>query len=189
MPVSKKKLLQLVLVNWQNECMKPQLFVGAEPPKPEKLQTVQNREDFPLKPCGGLWTSTFYPDMGSDWVQWCVGNSIRPGLWQNYLVYPKQDARILQIDSYEDLESLMGQYEYSPMKEKFDTGFELPGILRGLNYEEIAKKYDAIHLTTRGERTTHLSFPFSMYSWDCESTLWFRWVFEKVQHLGQVEWE
>lgn len=51
--------------------------------------------------------------------------------------------------------------------------------------EAIAKKYDAVHLTSEGQWRTRHSTP-NLYGWDCESTLWLRWKFEKVEYIGEM---
>jgi len=51
-----------------------------------------------------------------------------------------------------------------------------------LDWEEIAKHYDAIMLTEKGEKETRYTNP-SLYGWDCESTLWFRNVFKKIKKI------
>lgn len=188
---AKKKFLRLVLVNCQNECMKPQLFIGKQP-KRQRIAPIVNRNDFGIKPHGGLWTSTYDARYGSDWVQWCLGEEFRmpeDNRWKGYLLYPKSYARILEIDSYRDLERLMGEYEHSPYLQTLNpTGFRIPGILRGLNYERLSHRYDAIHLTRRGQMETHFSDDYSLYGWDCESTLWLRWCFSRVKYVGKAEW-
>jgi len=39
------------------------------------------------------------------------------------------------------------------------------------NFELLATMCDAIWLTEKGQNETHLSYPISLYGWDCESVL------------------
>jgi len=39
------------------------------------------------------------------------------------------------------------------------------------DYEECATRYDAIHLTDRGQWATRMTHPKNLYGWDCESVL------------------
>jgi hypothetical protein len=52
-----------------------------------------------------------------------------------------------------------------------------------LDFEAISNDYDGIHLTTNGESATRLTSGISLYGWDVECTLWFRWCFESVEKL------
>lgn len=72
------------------------------------------------------------------------------------------------IDSHADFVRLIERY---------------PRILRGrrgLDFECLSAEYDGLHLTNEGylrTRTTR-SGP-ALVGWDCESTLWFRWIFRE----------
>lgn len=60
--------------------------------------------------------------------------------------------------------------------------------MRWLKFSEMAKQFDGMHLTDNGQWATRLP-PFdspNLYGWDCESTLWFRWAFDKVEDGGLV---
>ena len=52
-----------------------------------------------------------------------------------------------------------------------------------MDWEQISKEYDAVMLTEEGEIITRFSTPLSLHGWDCESTLWFRDVFESVKRI------
>jgi len=52
-----------------------------------------------------------------------------------------------------------------------------------MDWEEIAKHYDGVMLTEAGQVHTRYSRPLSLYGWDCESTVWFRDVFEGVKKI------
>ena len=117
-----------------------------------------------VKPHGGLWTSTYTPDEKycSDWIVWCVREEMYEWVSDScYILYPNPDAKILTIDSKEDLKRVIDQYHIVKNGKKY------------LDYERISKDFDAIHLTERGQWDTRLLEP-NLYGWDCESTLWFR---------------
>lgn len=123
------------------------------------------------KPYGGLWTSTYDFRHGSGWVQWCLGEEFhvpKGGRWDGVVLTPRDDARILTIDTFEDLQQANHKYpDTSPISK----------ITPHLDYTHIAQDYDGVHLTEEGQWRTRLTFPLSLYGWDCESTLWFRWCF------------
>jgi hypothetical protein len=149
-----------------------QLFIGDKRPCANKLRPVKNRELF-CKPAGGLWTST-YTWGKSDWVRWCIDESFRrPMELKWYVLRPASTARIYTINSFKDLVAL-------PMQKVPPTFEKYVGLLSYPDFEGLSQKYDGIHLTRKGERATRWSQP-SLYGWDCESTLWFRWVFEEVK--------
>lgn len=139
------------------------------------------------KPRGGLWTSTYLgKEYGSDWVQWCIGQGFRipiNGQWKSWILHPKKDANVYVVDSVDDLKRLVSDaihnsYEHLPgMKGMFDVP----------DFEKLAKTYDGINLTETGERQTRFTKP-NLYGWDCESTSWFTWSFDKVEYLGAVEY-
>ena len=83
------------------------------------------------------------------------------GAWNCWLLDVKPDTKTYTINSYTDLE-------------RFATKFPHEEKLVPIDFEAASKRYDAIHLTGRGQQETHLSHPLSLYGWDCESTLWFR---------------
>jgi hypothetical protein len=168
--------------------LQPQLFIGRKEPNSHHFNPVSNDEGFGVKPRGGLWTSTYGPVYGSGWVDWCLSEdyNVPPdGRFASWLLEPNPTAVVLEIDSYEDLQVLV----------ESDYGIDGPGYAlrlggRGINFEKLATwgHIDAIHLTERGQWATRLSHPHTLYGWDCESTLWLRWAFVKVENLGYRRW-
>jgi len=153
----------------------PQLHCG--PLDLSRMEPVRNNPRFGVKPIGGLWTSTFtpYEKWCSAWVEWCVSEMPEWLTTECYVLYPRTDARIYIIDSYSDLERLVKDYGAV--------------ILAGRPYpdwENIAKYYDAVRLTEKGQAETRFSYPLCLYGWDVESTLWFRNVFRDVKHISEV---
>ena len=150
----------------------PQLFCTEEE-KFREIEPVRNTKF--VKPEGGLWTSTYTPDkkFPSAWVEWCVHEMQE---WLEdvnfFLLIPRDDANVYVIDSYKDLKHLYKRFGISS-----EFGFTI------MDWEEIAKEYDAVMLTEEGEISTRFSTPLSLHGWDCESTLWFRDVFESVKRI------
>lgn len=148
---------------------------------PNKMKSIKNNI-FSLKPSGGLWTSSYIPVIGSDWVQYSfqVGGFRIPETekWDGFILYPNADAKIYKIDSYKDLERLMLMYRIKS-KLKFPN-FYAKRKNFSINFEEMAKDFDGIHLTRRGKILTKNSYPYNLDGWDVESTVWFRWIFDKV---------
>jgi hypothetical protein len=157
-----------------------QLFVGNKP-EPSKLQAVSNLRFH--KPKGGLWTSTWRTETeDSDWIEWCRGaqfGDVDSQEW--YQLEPSSNARIYTIDSVVDLVALHNKYNETPVNyTSFYESF--------IDFERLSIDYDAIHLTGNGECVTRFSTP-SLYGWDCESTIWFRWCFDAVTNCRMPKLE
>lgn len=146
------------------------------------------------KPSGGLWTSTYIDgNVGSAWVQqlydmgWLEdGDKI-----DTYVLEPTPKANVYTVDSLADMHWLYDTY-----------GYELiPGQQRWIDFERMAKEWDAVHLTQEGQWRTRFAgglssslnpdydpnrSPFeTFYGWDCESTIWLRWSFQTVAYVGK----
>jgi len=155
-----------------------QIYVCKGRPNPRSFDPIRNRMDF-VKPKGGLWTSTYHPKFISAWVFFCKTEYPEPlqgaSLWQMTV---KEDAKVYTIDTLEDLLKLdeMGLLKDSAM----------PGG-KVIDFEKAAEVFDGIRLTDAGvENTGAADFHIpTLYGWDVESTLWFRWVFDDVQPLSE----
>lgn len=159
--------------------MKKQIFLGREMPTREKMQPVFNQKTF-NKGGGGLWTSSHAPGHLSTWAQWCRNNQpdwIEDKFIHAWVMQPKKGARILTINCLEDLIEAHKTYEL-PAEIKYFTF---------LDYEEMARDYDGIHLTQKGEIETRYNPMPNLYGWDVESTFWLNWAFEKVEYIGPVK--
>ncbi|HET6919407.1 MAG TPA: hypothetical protein VFI46_08085 [Jiangellaceae bacterium] len=121
---------------------------------------------------GGLWTSTWDPMPCSGWAQWCIVDAYKRPPFHVWLLDVDPGARIYTVDSYADLAGLVASYG-DPESRYTDLSWGL-----------IARDYDGLHLTDAGQWATRLSHPHDLYTWDCESTLWFRWVFTDVRRHG-----
>ena len=105
---------------------------------------------------GGLWTSPMNSEYG--WKDYCKSEDHDADLGVYCTVTLKDDAKVLTID---------GDDAKVPMIEK-----GVPHSRRKYpDFEEIAKHYDAIHLTAKGERETRFSDKLNFYGWDCETVL------------------
>lgn len=158
--------------------LKPQLYCTEKTEEPI-FRPIKN--DSFVKPKGGAWTSTYTPNKKylSDWLRWYDSEMPYTKTPCLYILYPKSTAKVYTINSYMDLEKL------------HNDGFSgnssrVLSLREHLDFEKIAKVYDAIHLTENGQWRTRLSTPYSLYGWDCESTLWFRNVFEKITPLEKT---
>lgn len=161
----------------------PQLFLSqVEDFNPEKMVDVRNSEDraFCAKPMNetGLWTSTYLSDWNypSGWVEWCVGENF----WSPYaktwwLLYPRKDARVFVIETQRDLKHLMKTYPYESRYNMYHMTM--------IDFEAMGKDYDGAWLTSEGNARLHLSHPYNLNGWDVESTLWFRYCFDRVEKI------
>lgn len=147
----------------------PQLLLHDEAILRPEVRPIRNDRKALGKPRGALWTSTYNPIYGSGWVCWCVAYRYNEpfDLHWTVLSIPKS-ARIAVIASHADLARLIERY---------------PRILRGrlgLDFERLSAEYDGLHLTNEGYvRTRSKRSGPALVGWDCESTLWFRWIFSE----------
>lgn len=144
----------------------------------EQFRPVRNGE-YGKKPDvkTGLWTSTYTPDAEdlSDWLRWCRVDS----KWTyplRFVLEPEPDLKILVVDTMKDLEKIVARYQGG-------YGGWVSSFTARLDFEQmLADGYDGMHLTEEGQWRTRLTEP-NLYGWDCESTIWFRWVFKSVKSL------
>lgn len=157
--------------------MLPQLHVTDKDDLINSIAPVRN-EMF-IKPRGGFWTSTYNKEYGSEWIDWCKENEFSTSsTFNGFILYIKEGVRVYKVDSEQDLMKLFSMYELRT---------ELP--IKALDFEKISKDYDGLHLTSRGQVETRLTYPYNLYGWDCECTLWFNWCFtniEKYDHKLKV---
>lgn len=167
--------------------MKPQLRLHLNKhgtPCADTFVDVENRRH--AKPLGGFWTSTFDKEIGSAWLDWArqeIPRMVSKKTRGSYLLLPKS-ANICIINCIGDARILEKKYPH-PQLESLHT-YGRPEQL--LDWEAIAKDFDAVHLTHQGYKEIEdlageYDYDCSFFSWDCESTLWFRWCFEKVETI------
>lgn len=166
-----------------------QAFIGDSEPVVSRFNSPKNKMGNG-KPWGGMWTSTFtdYPEY-SDWWNWCNEQNFYTVQGKSaslYICHVRPTARILHINSIEDIKNAHMRYELSPMK--------LPGInLKTFDYESMSKDYDALHLSRRGySEARNMLFDEEGYfwlfaGWDCESTCWLNMRFLSVVFWGYLD--
>lgn len=168
---------RLEVVQHDKPVLEPQLHEGEERPAPERMEPVRNELGW-VKPQGGFWTSTF-DGQASEWIRWCLSENFKTGPFRCWLLIPDPSARVYHVDGLADLERLVRVYGYK--REPYS-----PYSKWCLDFERMAQQFDALHLTRRGERETRHTDP-GLYTWDVESTLWFRWRFTRVIDIGLVK--
>ena len=139
----------------------------------DKFEPIKNCK-FNIKPKGGLWCSPKNSQFG--WKDWCEAEEFckNNGL-KNYFEFNLKDSsRIYKIDCFYDL-TLIPYKIIDPIYSSlsFSQNF--------IDYEEMAKHYDAIWLTAEGQWETRLpemnglfdidGHNINLYGWDCESLL------------------
>lgn len=155
-----------------------------ENPSPAQMISVDGEMHLPIKPKGGMWTSTYTPDdeYDSDWIRWCSTEGFYGGR-HKWLMKPKPDTTVLVIDSLNDLRTVAKHYEKDTYKGK-DASLISDTVL---DFVEISKDFDAIRLTEKGQwdtRITSMNEP-SLYGWDSECVLHFRWNWTEYDYLGK----
>lgn len=170
--------------------MQKQLHLSDHPLLvPDEFQPVRNDAMTIMrkKPAQGtgLWTST-YVHQRSAWVDWCIGHDFSDPYAQYWLVLtPDPAARIYTIDTRADLMTLLQRY---PFVHPSSQHFFMPGPLQyyflGIDFERMSQDYDALHLTSRGNIA---DVELILSSWDCESTVWFRWMFTALKDVTPAQ--
>lgn len=160
--------------------MRPQLFIHHIEPCKSLVQPIIN--GYTTKPrVGGIWTSTYLPNNTSAWISICenIPYKVTPQKANWYLLYPKPNLNVLEIDSFADCIDLYKNYS------KPNIDFPEDKSLSTIDFELLQYDYDGIHLTFDGELVTRNPniYP-NMAEWDCESTLWFRWAFSHCEKIN-----
>ena len=111
--------------------------------------------DCSTKPKGGLWASDVESEHG--WKEWCNENEFRDCDKENSFTFTlSDDAKILYIESVNDLESLPKE------KDKFGMNFS-SWIL--LDFEKLAEIYDVVEVSISSDFDLY----YKLYGWDCDS--------------------
>lgn len=136
----------------------PQLFGGTKPDK-QKMHAIGNWTHW--KPYGGLWTSSYH-EGSSGWVEWAQGENFKS--YRHAWLLRPVEARIFELDGRNALTELIQRYSLR------DSFMREPMV----DWQALARDYDALWLPD-----THLRMESMLvYSFDCESTIWFRWCFQ-----------
>lgn len=115
------------------------------------------------KPHGGLWSCPYTPNSKyiSKWHEFCM-EQFDSGLRHKAVLFDfKPDTRIYTVNSLRDLNELYISYKRKDSEYSF---------LQTLDFEELSKYFDVMHLTSKGESETRFSDP-TLYGWDVESCL------------------
>jgi hypothetical protein len=85
-------------------------------------------------------------------------------------------VRVVEIDSQEDLHALNDEFGVpDPVSLECHQKRRSHPVKRWPNWERLARHFDAVHLTEKGQWDTRLPpSGDNLYGWDCESTLWLR---------------
>lgn len=135
---------------------------GSKKFNPKKMGKIKNRSF--CKPEGGLWVSPVDSKFG--WKDWCEVEDFRDCKESNsFKVSFKDDAKVIIIDSYDDLDKLPSMNPYKDIPTLASYGDRFP------DFEKLAKEVDAIWLTEEGQWKTRMTNPKNLYGWDCESIL------------------
>lgn len=145
--------------------MDNQLYVGTTKElKANKMEAIRNpriRLEAKGKPLGGLWTSTINEQGGSGWTEYLENERWNPygnAEVHRFVLTPRADVKLIEIYSYE---------AYRVLQKYF------PGNDGTIDWVKMSEQFDGVHMTAQ-DMPSELSF-------GCESTCWFRWVFEEVK--------
>jgi len=151
----------------------PQLHISPYSELKTAVVPVKNTRFVKPEPGSGLWTST-YRDGGSAWVDAAEEMGFSPRSVNWFVLEPDPNARVLVMRTLADLRRLLRDFAAPPL---------WPGSnMMWPDFERISDNWDAIHLTEAGQWKTRLTIP-SLYGWDSESTLWFRWRFTSCRRV------
>lgn len=114
-----------------------------------KFEPIKNKEEW-IKPDGGLWACRENSD--NSWKEWCEDLEWEDKLKKHFTFTLKENANVLIIASSSQLETL-------PKAKS--------GAYTMLDFEELAKQYDAIEILISKDIKLH----FKLYGWDCDSIL------------------
>lgn len=138
------------------------IFINNEILDESMFSPVENI-DF-VKPNGGLWIAPFNSESEykSDWGDFLVNDmGINIEGKKGTVLSIKPEAKILTINSLEDLVKTLEVYEYKNSIISYN---------KSLDFEKISKDYDAVYLTKNGQYETRFSMP-NLYGWDIECML------------------
>lgn len=120
-----------------------------------KFKPIANQQPARVKPIGGLYASP--KDSSVGWKDWCEYEDYKVNrLKTSFEFVLKDGSKVLEIRRKEELERLSEKY----MLQKLYYG---PFCL---NFEEIAKDYDAIHIDG-----AEIFLYNALYGWDCDTLL------------------
>ena len=141
-------------------------FCATERPDPSRVQPVVSTGW--IKPDGGMWCTSGE----QTWKQWCVENNFLPDDPLEVFTIPmRPETSLLVIDSHKDLIRALDQFGI----ERPEWSLPSTPPARVLNFEQVAKKFDAIWLTEAGQWETRCPTGWNendnLYGWDLETVL------------------
>ncbi len=157
-----------------------QLFIGDKP-DPQRFIPATNcdRRAYVGKPKGGLWTSSLNDDGASDWVRWCEAEDFGGvDVKARWTLAPLDAGRVIVVNGHGDLHRLFESYG-TGLQTHYSAVLDFDAMIRD--------SYVGMHLTERGNSEVHLSYPLHLNAWDCESTVFFKWVFDAL--IGMLVWD
>lgn len=157
----------------------------SDEPNPDDLDLIDGDMHHPVKPIGGMWTSTYTPEaeFDSEWISWCVREDFCGGQ-HKWLMKPKNELDVLVVNSFQDLREIVEIYEKPQYKGIDSSGIDDIAI----DFLQIASDFDAMHLTRQGRKeTNNFHENLSLSVWDTETVLSFRWNWQEYEYLGLCE--
>ena len=123
---------------------------------------------------GVLWTSSIRDDIDggkTDWEEFVDSEQFDKPIKDSFVVAPEDDAKILSIESEDDLQFLQENYASSG-----------PEDFVVIDWDAVSKDYDAVHVSEEAARELKLAGvannSATLDGWDVESTAWFRKKFK-----------
>lgn len=158
----------------------------SEKPDPSELRPVDGEMHLPVKPKGGMWTSTYTPqnEYDSDWICWCSSEGFYGGR-HKWLLESSDNLDVLVVDSLEDLQNIAKVYEKETYKETPSSSLRSTSLA----FEQIALDFDAMRLTENGQKETRFT-PINepdLHGWDSECVLNFGWNWTSVEYLEKCD--
>lgn len=140
------------------------------------------------KPREAFWTSTYNPEIGSEWVYLCDGR------WPHWLKHsdseygtfyklslsaPKRIAEIDSIQAAVDFTREFGSF--------YTSEYSQTTYCEGIRWYEVIGQYDAVHMAAAMPKDSVVfTRPDNVDigwvdGWDIESTAWFSWAFNEPE--------
>jgi hypothetical protein len=162
---------------------KRQVWVSPDGRPPDPLSFLLDLRPFHRevpKPRRALWTSTSVGSCPSPWISYLRwGEDHRPPPYSPFRLEVSPMAQVYEIHEPRAWHTLCLTYPLD--------GALLP------NWEAVAREWDGIHLSVGGLLTTEMvrygpPEAWTMLSgWNIESTVWFRWIFDRVERLPDAD--
>ncbi|MBY0088104.1 hypothetical protein [Brevibacillus brevis] len=159
------------------------LFVSRHEFKFSDIKPIRNRHS---KPFGGLWTSSFCEEAGSEWLQsqLCY---LADGA-KGYVFESDPNSKFLNVYTVAEALAVLDEYciEKTTMNRRDGSEYAL-GIYK-IDFELMAERFDAIHV--KGEAVQIYKQHHGRYSpfadWSVDSILWFNT--ERIKLIDTLEY-